>query len=352
MTTLRLQHINHVVSSFAQRNLLAPSIMALRSKSHCTSTAAATAVACIGSKHSTTAQGRVQHVSVAASIRAYTRVTDPILRTELEKVRRNDTTVVATAPATATSTVSTQLQKQMDQHRMRRMQRCVADPASSTSVSSSAAALPGPADGEEFVESFEYVANSIPLSEAHLDDRLFDSVVKVYSMVSAANYILPWQNKSLKEVTGSGFLVTTVDGPRILTNAHCVADQKYVMVKRGGNPTRYHAHVEAVGHECDLAVLSVEDADFWVDSTPLEFADVPVCVAIVVIIVVVIIAVVITAVANPLHWYACLCCCFCFFFFLFLLFSFPALLRFQCLVLLISHQTITHFRNYKLRLVW
>ena len=41
---------------------------------------------------------------------------------------------------------------------------------------------------------------------------------------------------------------------RIITNAHCVADQSHVTVRKHGDPTKYSARVVAVGHECDLAV--------------------------------------------------------------------------------------------------
>lgn len=30
-----------------------------------------------------------------------------------------------------------------------------------------------------------------------------------------------------------------------------------------------------VGHECDLAVLTVSDDDFWTDTTPLKFGQLP-----------------------------------------------------------------------------
>ncbi|KAF8822248.1 serine protease [Cardiosporidium cionae] len=41
------------------------------------------------------------------------------------------------------------------------------------------------------------------------------------------------------------------------------------------SPTKYSARVIAVAHECDLAVLTVDDESFWSDITPLEFGDVP-----------------------------------------------------------------------------
>ncbi|PKA61591.1 Protease Do-like 10, mitochondrial [Apostasia shenzhenica] len=94
-----------------------------------------------------------------------------------------------------------------------------------------------------------------------------DSVVKVFTVSSSPSYFLPWQNKSQREGTGSG--------RRILTNAHVVADHTFVLVRKHGSPTKYKAEVQAVGHECDLALLTVESDDFWDGMSFLELGDVP-----------------------------------------------------------------------------
>ncbi|CAM8922754.1 unnamed protein product [Rhodiola kirilowii] len=99
-----------------------------------------------------------------------------------------------------------------------------------------------------------------------------DSVVKIFTVSSSPNYFLPWQNKSQREVMGSGFVIT---GRRILTNAHVVADHTFVLVRKHGSPTKYRAEVQAVGHECDLALLTVENEEFWEGMTFLELGDVP-----------------------------------------------------------------------------
>lgn len=60
----------------------------------------------------------------------------------------------------------------------------------------------------------------------------------------------------------------------ILTNAHVVADSTFIQVKRHGSGSKYTASIQAIGHEVDLALLSVEDAEFWSTPTemlPLEF---------------------------------------------------------------------------------
>ncbi len=64
----------------------------------------------------------------------------------------------------------------------------------------------------------------------------------------------------------------------IITNAHVVADSTYVLVKRHGSGTKYKAEVQAVGHDCDLALLSVQEDAFWTtptDMKPLELGDLP-----------------------------------------------------------------------------
>ncbi|CAD6333800.1 unnamed protein product [Miscanthus lutarioriparius] len=99
-----------------------------------------------------------------------------------------------------------------------------------------------------------------------------DSVVKVFTVSSSPNYFLPWQNKAQRESMGSGFVIP---GRRIVTNAHVVADHTFVLVRKHGSPTKYKAEVQAVGHECDLALLTVESEEFWDGVNSLELGDIP-----------------------------------------------------------------------------
>jgi len=70
----------------------------------------------------------------------------------------------------------------------------------------------------------------------------------------------------------AGFVIL---GRKILTNAHVVADHSFVLVRKHGCPTKYRAEVKAVGHECDLAILVIENKEFWDGMNPLELGDVP-----------------------------------------------------------------------------
>ncbi|XP_059665551.1 protease Do-like 10, mitochondrial [Cornus florida] len=99
-----------------------------------------------------------------------------------------------------------------------------------------------------------------------------DSVVKIFTVSSSPNYNLPWQNKSQRETMGSGFVIP---GKRILTNAHVVADHTFVLVRKHGSPTKYRAEIQAIGHECDLAILDVKSEEFWEGMTFLELGDIP-----------------------------------------------------------------------------
>lgn len=61
--------------------------------------------------------------------------------------------------------------------------------------------------------------------------RLCGSVVKVYSDYTDPNYALPWQMQRQGSSSGSGFII---DGRLIVTNAHCVAWQNRLLVRKHG----------------------------------------------------------------------------------------------------------------------
>ncbi|GBG68361.1 hypothetical protein CBR_g2905 [Chara braunii] len=48
-----------------------------------------------------------------------------------------------------------------------------------------------------------------------------------------------------------------------------------VKLKRRGDDTKFVAQVLAIGHECDIALLSVEDESFWKGVEPLKFGSLP-----------------------------------------------------------------------------
>ena len=99
-----------------------------------------------------------------------------------------------------------------------------------------------------------------------------DAVVKVFCTHTEPNYSLPWQRKRQVASTSSGFIIS---GRRVLTNAHSVEHHTQVKLKKRGEDKKYVAKVLAIGVECDLALLSVDDDEFFRGVTPVEFGQLP-----------------------------------------------------------------------------
>ena len=97
------------------------------------------------------------------------------------------------------------------------------------------------------------------------------SIVKIYTVSKATNYLEPW-NSSVQRSSGSGSIIS---GNRILTNAHVIANETFIEVKKYGDTKRYQAKVIYVSHDTDLALLEVADKNFFKDTTPLEFGVLP-----------------------------------------------------------------------------
>ncbi len=98
------------------------------------------------------------------------------------------------------------------------------------------------------------------------------SVVMIQIVKQPWNFSTPWMQENMTQSLGSGFIIS---GNRILTNAHNVSDYKYLTLKKENIARRYPAYVEFIGHDCDLAILKVFDANFFDGTAPLAFAGLP-----------------------------------------------------------------------------
>ncbi len=104
-----------------------------------------------------------------------------------------------------------------------------------------------------------------------INEKIKESVVKIYTVSKNPDFMRPW-NSSIYRMSGSGAVIA---GKRILTNAHVVANSTFIEVRRYGETKRYQAKVLEVSHQADLAIITVEDAHFFDDITPLEFGELP-----------------------------------------------------------------------------
>ena len=74
--------------------------------------------------------------------------------------------------------------------------------------------------------------------------------------------------RGLTKASGTGFVI---EGNRIMTNAHVIANAKYIIIKKNNDPKKYIAYIKHIGHDCDLAILEVETPGFFENTPPLKF---------------------------------------------------------------------------------
>ncbi|MBD3271920.1 MAG: trypsin-like serine protease [Elusimicrobia bacterium] len=105
-----------------------------------------------------------------------------------------------------------------------------------------------------------------------IDREIKNSVVKIFSVLKNYNYSEPWQMRGQINATGSGCIISD---QRIITNAHVVRNHSFIQVKKANEAQKYVAEVIAVAHECDLALLRVEDKTFFKGTKPIAIGRLP-----------------------------------------------------------------------------
>lgn len=102
--------------------------------------------------------------------------------------------------------------------------------------------------------------------------KLRASVVQVTVVTQSEDYSRPWQRPRARQSGGSAFFI---GDKMLMTNAHVVSDAKVLRVKRADRVKWYEARPLFVGHDCDLAVITVDDATFWDGMEPLRIGNRP-----------------------------------------------------------------------------
>jgi S1-C subfamily serine protease len=82
------------------------------------------------------------------------------------------------------------------------------------------------------------------------------SLIRIEATSQEPNYKTPWSPGDVSSGVGAGFVV---DGKRIMTNAHVVSNARFLTISKEGDPNPYLAKVLHIAHDCDLAILSVEN---------------------------------------------------------------------------------------------
>jgi S1-C subfamily serine protease len=107
----------------------------------------------------------------------------------------------------------------------------------------------------------------LPLASTSAQDPVSNSVVKIHVTNREPDFSRPWAKGSPKQISGSGVII---DGQRILTNAHVVNYAIRILVQGHQATERIPASVLAVSPEMDLALLELDNDDFFSERPALE----------------------------------------------------------------------------------
>jgi len=85
---------------------------------------------------------------------------------------------------------------------------------------------------------------------------IYKSVVRIEVATQVPDYRTPWNAGRFGGGTGTGFLIGK---NKFLTNAHVVSDARRILITMHGSSRKHPAKVLHIAHDCDLALLEVED---------------------------------------------------------------------------------------------
>ncbi|MCX7699077.1 MAG: serine protease [Candidatus Goldbacteria bacterium] len=119
-----------------------------------------------------------------------------------------------------------------------------------------------------FIFIFLFFSYSI----ASITGNIEKAMVKIITVSNQPDYLRPWQMLGQETTSGSGCII---EGNRILTNAHIISNATFIQVNKSGETTKYVARILAVDHECDLALLTVDDKNFFKNSTSISIGGIP-----------------------------------------------------------------------------
>lgn len=121
------------------------------------------------------------------------------------------------------------------------------------------------------ISLFVFFSFQLPAQNGNSTDlkALLDSVVIIRSSTFSGQGD-GYSEKSIHRDAGTGIIIS---GNRILTNAHVVSNSNYLKVKHFNSSKFYKADVQYLGFDCDLAILKVEEEEFFNGVEPLEISE-------------------------------------------------------------------------------
>ena len=98
------------------------------------------------------------------------------------------------------------------------------------------------------------------------------SLVRIEATSQEPDYKAPWNPGEVSGGVGAGFIIS---GNRIMTNAHVVSNARFLTVSKEGDPKPRPARVLFLAHDCDLALLTVDDPAFFKGTAALDLGGIP-----------------------------------------------------------------------------
>lgn len=103
-------------------------------------------------------------------------------------------------------------------------------------------------------------------------DSQYAGVVKVENSSLEPDYKTPWLSGNFGGGRGTAFLI----GENLfLTNAHVVSNAQQLYISKYGESRKLRAHVVHIAHDCDLALLKVDDYAPFKGMTPFALGKLP-----------------------------------------------------------------------------
>lgn len=100
----------------------------------------------------------------------------------------------------------------------------------------------------------------------------YEAVVRIENSSLTLDYRTPWNTGRDGGGNGTGFMIAP---NRFITNAHVVSDSRIIYIKKVGDPKPYRANILHIAHDCDLAMLELEDPSAFEKVKPLEIGGLP-----------------------------------------------------------------------------
>src|SRR5437764_5459641 len=91
----------------------------------------------------------------------------------------------------------------------------------------------------------------VPIAPPKPNGPVQKSLVRITATSVEPDFRAPWNAGGLQRGVGAGFVIS---GNRILTNAHVVANRRYLSVDAACDPHKASATAQFIANDCDLAL--------------------------------------------------------------------------------------------------